>query len=75
LGVGHHRIVPWRVAALLVGVFVVAVVGARVAGRWQSAVPVEEYAARIRTIDQVSHARPGSASVTGPAAAAPGVAR
>jgi polyferredoxin len=58
-GVGRRRLVPWRVAALLVGVFVVAVVGARLAGRWQSAMPMEEYTARIHTVDQVSHGRPG----------------
>jgi polyferredoxin len=74
-GVGRRRLAPWLVAAALVGVFVVAVVGARFAGHWQSAMPAAEYAARIRTVDQVTHGRPGGPPLARAAAAPPVVSR
>jgi len=55
LAVGRRRVAPWVVAGVLVSIFAVAVGSARLAGRWQSSVPPEEYAARILTVDQVSH--------------------
>ena len=66
--VGRRRVAPWVVAGVLVSIFVVAVGGARLAGRWQSSVPPEEYAARILTIDQVSHDHPGRLAVADPPA-------
>jgi len=66
--VGRRRVAPWVVAGVLVSIFVVAVGGARLAGRWQSSVPPEEYAARILTIDQVGHDMPGRPAVAHPPA-------
>jgi len=67
--VGRRRVAPWVVAGVLASIFVVAVGSARFAGRWQSSIPPQEYAARILTVDQVSHDVPGRPPAVAPPAA------
>ena len=59
LAVGRRRVAPWVVGGVLVSIFVIAVGSARLAGRWQTSMSSAEYAARIRTADQVTHDVPG----------------
>jgi polyferredoxin len=54
---------PWRravrpaaFAAVVVGLFVAGVLGARATGRWRNAITSAEYAERIRTIDSPAYA-------------------
>jgi polyferredoxin len=65
--IGRRRVAPWLVAGVLVAIFVVAVGSARLTGHWQSSMPSEEYAARIRGAGQVTHDIPGRPAPRTPA--------
>jgi hypothetical protein len=56
---GRWRISPLRMAGAVVGIFLVAVLGARAAGAWENAIGDREYVQRIQEIDSPAYGHPG----------------
>jgi hypothetical protein len=67
---------PAAFAALVAGLFVAGILGARAAGAWRNSISDEEYARRIREIDSPAYAHdrgrvPSRSSAEGGPGAAP----